>query len=155
VPLSRFSLAARAGIRLISVALLVRTRALPDILRRLDGSGPVDAAPDPLKIDEAARVVARVARLRVFDLPFFPRLCLRRSLTLFSLLAQKGHAPEIHFGVRSDRGVLDGHSWITIDGAALGENAPQAPIRIVYSYSSINRSEIGPEPSARPASASC
>ena len=143
--LSRLWLAARAGIELTSAALLVRTRALPNVLRRLGGSPDPAPKADPALLEETTRVVARVARLRVFDLPLFPRLCLRRSLTLFSLLARRGYAPQIHFGVRSDGTSLDGHSWVTVNGATLGEGPPTGSFRTVYSYPS--GSHFSPRPS--------
>ena len=143
--LSRLWLAARAGIELTSVALLVRTRALPDVLRRLRGARPKQERPDPRRLSETARVVARVSRLRFFDLPVFPHPCLRRSLALFSLLSRDGYEPEIHFGVLADGKSLHGHSWVTVDGATVCDSSPTASFRTVYSYPS--RTNFSPRPS--------
>ena len=136
--LSRFLWAARIGAWLGCLPLRLRERPLPEFLERL---GPVgEAIPrrdlDPRRI---ARIVARVSRLRIFDLPVFPRLCMRRALALYAVLARNGFPVEIHFGVRKDGPDLRGHSWITLDGAALGERHSARAFRTVYTYSETSR----------------
>jgi hypothetical protein len=78
--------------------------------------------------------------MRFFDLPLFPRACLRRSLTLYSLLTQGGYPVEIHFGVRTDGGDLRAHSWVTLHGAPLAETGPEEIFRTIYSHSPARRS---------------
>jgi hypothetical protein len=70
----------------------------------------------------------------VFDLPVFPRVCLRRSLALYHVLGRMGHPVSLHIGVRPGESDLEGHSWVTIDGRALGEADPMEQFRAIYSY---------------------
>jgi len=116
--------------------VLVRTHGLPELLRGLDGDPAAGEEGDPCHLAGTVQIVTRVCRLRVFDLPIFPRLCLRRSLVLYAILTRKGYPARIHFGIRSDGGRLHGHSWVTVHGNALEESAPAAAFRAVYSHPS-------------------
>jgi hypothetical protein len=138
--------------RTLSLSLVVRTRPLPDLLRRLTVARAGDAV-DPGRLAEAVKVVTRVSRLGVFDLPIFPRLCLRRSLVLYAILIRDGYPARIHFGVRSDGIELNGHSWVTVRGIPLGENAPEEAFRAVYSHPSLpDHSPLQRKVEAQPAS---
>ncbi len=46
--------------------------------------------------------------------------CLTRSLVLCRLLAPYSGV-ELHYGFRRREGTLEGHAWVTVDGAAVGE----------------------------------
>jgi Transglutaminase-like superfamily len=85
-------------------------------------------------MDEAVRIVARVCRMCLFDLPVFPRRCLRRSLALHSVLTRMGLEVEIHFGVRKEGPDLHGHSWVTVDGVPVAERSPAEAFRPIFSY---------------------
>lgn len=50
-----------------------------------------------------------------------PVTCLRRSLVLRELLARRGVAADLRFGVHRDREDLAAHAWLEVDGRPLGE----------------------------------
>jgi hypothetical protein len=134
--LPRLWLAVRVGIRALSLPLLIRIHAVPDLLRGLAGDGAEEPS-DPGHLAGTVRIVTRVCRLGLFDLPIFPRPCLRRSLVLYAILTREGYPARIHFGVRSEGSQLHGHSWVTVRGIPLGESAPPQAFRAVYSHPSV------------------
>src|SRR5678815_1344171 len=97
VTLSDYRLAARTGAWLLWLPVLLRVRKLPRLLeslgRRASDASDSKRRPDA---DRAARIVTRVALIRLFDLPIFPRICLRRSLALYRVLGRMGHPVSIH-----------------------------------------------------------
>jgi hypothetical protein len=143
--LSRLWLAARVGAWLFTLPLLLRIRTLPLLLRQL--ASQETSGCNARELNETVQLVSRVARLRLFELSVFPRLCLRRSLALYSVLTRMGYPAAIHFGVRKNGCDLHGHSWVTLYGAALGERISGEVFRTIYAYpSDSNRSssaEIG------------
>jgi len=86
-----------------------------------------------MDLDRTIRIVVSVSQLRMFRLRLFPRDCLRQSLLLYRTLRCMGHPAVIHFGVRKD-GALLGHSWVTLDGAALAERISLKTFTTVYSH---------------------
>jgi len=78
--------------------------------------------------------VVRVCHLRLFRVSLFPRACLRQSLALYYLLSRLGYAVTIHFGVRKEEDILQGHSWVTVQGTPLAEHTPVEIFHVVYSY---------------------
>jgi hypothetical protein len=133
VSLSRLCLAARIAARLCSLPLAVSALPLPSLLDRLTRVQKTTRQRGP-NLRQTVQVVARVCRMRIFDLPVFPRPCLRRALALYTELGRRGYPVEIHFGIRKDGRDLHGHSWVTLEGAPLGERQPDA-FRTVYSHS--------------------
>jgi hypothetical protein len=87
-------------------------------------------------MEEIVGVVLRVCGLRLFHLPIFPKLCLRKSLALYRTLARMGYPVEIHFGVHGKERVLQGHSWVTVQGEPIAERVETEIFKPVYSYSS-------------------
>jgi len=141
ISLSEYLLAARTGAWLLGLPILLRIRGLRRLLaclgHRAVGSTPGDLV-DPHRV---AQIVTRVCRLPIFDLPPFPRICLRRSLALYHVLGRMGHDASIHIGVRKeDASALEGHSWVTIDGETLGERDPVESFRAIYSYPTASHS---------------
>lgn len=59
-----------------------------------------------------------------------PVTCLRRSLVLRALLARRGVAAELRFGVHRDTPDLQAHAWLEVDGRPLGER-PETLARLV------------------------
>lgn len=51
----------------------------------------------------------------------YPMTCLRRSLTLQKMLAQRGIAAELKIGVYKEAGVLNAHAWVEVQGRPVGE----------------------------------
>jgi hypothetical protein len=83
------------------------------------------------------RLVQRIVwlcRLPLFRAPLFPRACLRQSLALYYALSRRGYAVTIHFGVRKDEDVLQGHSWVTVQGRPVAEHTPVEAFHVVYAY---------------------
>ena len=80
------------------------------------------------------QLVVRVCHLRLFRAPLFPRACLRQSLALYYVLSRLGYAVTIHFGVHKAEGMLQGHSWVTVQGTPVAEPNPGAMFHVVYSY---------------------
>lgn len=131
--LSRLWLVARLCSWLCCLPILVRTRSLPVLLERLV---PVRKRPRScdLGLDETVQLVTRICRVRIFEMPIFPKPCLRRALALSYVLSGDGHPVEIHFGVRRSGSDLHGHSWVTIEGESLGERNPAELFRTTYSF---------------------
>jgi hypothetical protein len=83
------------------------------------------------------RLVQRIVwlcRLPLFRAPLFPRPCLRQSLALYYALSRSGYAVTIHFGVRKEEDVLQGHSWVTVQGIPVAERTPVGAFHVVYMY---------------------
>lgn len=72
----------------------------------------------------ARRVHAWAARLRL--------RCLPRSLTLASLLRDRGIPAEVVIGVALRDGRLSAHAWVEVDGAALNERPAEDFQRIAW-----------------------
>jgi len=61
--------------------------------------------------------------------------CLLRSLILFHLLRKQGLDAKIHFGIKDDVALSEGHSWLSLDGNPLLERTdPRSVYTDVYSY---------------------
>ena len=132
---------------LLALPLLLRNHTLPLLLDRLTPAARAKRVPGARGLKQTVKLVSRVSLLRLFELPLFPRACLRRSLALYSVLSRMGYPVEIHFGVRKNGPDLHGHSWVTLDGAPLGEKASGDIYRTIYAYPSDSHSlasaEIG------------
>jgi hypothetical protein len=126
--------AVRATCWLCRVPILLRRRPLSIPLAHLTPAQRRRQGRHPLALDDAVRLVMRLCRLRLFRGPVFPRTCLRQALTLYYVLTQLGYAVEIHFGIRKERDVLYGHSWVTIQGHPIAESRRTAEFMVVYSY---------------------
>jgi Transglutaminase-like superfamily len=124
----------RAGVWLCGVPFWLRWYPLPRLLARLTPAG----VPSPTRsVHDLQRVVSlmvRVCQLRLFRLPWFPRACLRQSLALYYLLCRLGYAVTIHFGVRKEEDLLQGHSWVTVQGVPVVADAVCAGLHVVYAY---------------------
>ena len=113
--------------------LMLRIQTIPSLLKRLAGS-EAHLKKTPMELREAIGIITRVCNLRVFRSRFFPKLCLRQSLTLYRTLKQMGYPVEIHFGVRKDDKNFQGHSWVTMHGEPVADTAPDGLFKVVYSY---------------------
>lgn len=121
----------------LGAAALVRTLPLPKLLshfsrrssRRSERKTLVTS--DIRSLDRVRRyshaIITSVLRSR--------RPCLLRSLVLYRYCCKQGVPIAIHFGVKSGSNGLDGHSWITLDGALFGESEEVLHSYVaVYSY---------------------
>lgn len=132
----RLWLALRVGVWLCWLPVRLRRHSLTGLLERLTPQEISMDKPLSRQAERAVGVVAWLCRQRFFDLTYFPRPCLRRSLALYHVLTGMGHPVVIHFGVHKAGSELHGHSWITVHGETLAERDPSAIYRKVYSYSS-------------------
>jgi len=63
------------------------------------------------------------------------RPCLFRSLAFFSYYRRKGIDIHVAYGIRKDRGHLDGHSWLTFEESPFLERAdPNESFAVLYVY---------------------
>lgn len=122
--------ACRAFLVLLSLPIAYRQQSLAELLLRLEKSRSCDTLPP----DRVARIIGRIASLRLFRTRFFPRICLRRALTGFALLSGGRWNPVFVIGVHSTHGGLSAHSWIEIDGAPLEERKSVEAFSVIYTY---------------------
>ena len=120
----------QAFVILLALPIGYRNRPLPDLLQRLERHRSLCALPP----EQVARIVRRIANLRIFRNRWFPRVCLRRALTGFALLSGRRWRPTFVIGVRAKSDGLNAHSWLTLDGRPLGEQRSVDDFRIVYTY---------------------
>lgn len=50
--------------------------------------------------------------------------CLTRTLVLYTMLRQHGHAPRLHIGTAGSVSRFRAHAWISLGGAAVAEPDP-------------------------------
>ena len=131
--LSHIRFGARTGVFLVWLPIALRLRTLPRFLERTARVNQRRERPGSVALYRAFSIVLRVSELRIFELPLFPKACMRRSLALYYALRRLGHEVEIHFGVRKDRTGLRAHSWVTLAGEPLGEQ-PQDAFQTIFSY---------------------
>ena len=80
---------------------------------RKNGDTPVS----PQSVERLTFIVSTAARNHLYKMS-----CLRKSLVLQLLLAQRGVAAELHFGVnREGPGSLGAHAWLEYEGRVIGE----------------------------------
>lgn len=118
-----FWLRVRAALLIVASAFRLAglaTMTLPELITRLreDRRRPLRGAlADPTLL--AAGVNRLLPLLQHLQRPRPHRFgpCLQRSLLLVDLLGRCGEAPTLHCGLRRiERGAVEGHAWITIDG---------------------------------------
>jgi hypothetical protein len=76
------------------------------------------------------------------DVFIYKNICLKRSLTLYYFLSRMGQRVNIYYGVKKDTKpghdvhILDGHSWIELNGEIFNDGDKDAPdiYHITYSY---------------------
>lgn len=131
----------------LGAAALVRALSLPMLLshfrrqssRRSERKTLVK--PDIRSIDR----IRRYSHAIITSLLRSRRPCLLRSLVLYRYCWKQGVPIAIHFGVKFGSNGLDGHSWITLDGAPLFESSETLrPYTVVYSYPETGRDEVYP-----------
>ena len=97
-----FALAIEAGLRLTSVA-----RVLRQLDRLQPRVGRVESPPS-YPLDRFAAAAYRVLPIK--------STCLRESLVLYALLRRRGAAPRFCVGVKKDGVQLAAHAWVACDG---------------------------------------
>jgi hypothetical protein len=87
-----------------------------------------------LKPQRAAKIVRRIAGMRIFRMSVFPRPCLRRALVLFKHLRRMGYPASFVIGVLTHGNNLRAHSWVTVNTRMVGEPDSTSRYRPVYTY---------------------
>jgi hypothetical protein len=64
----------------------------------------------------------------------YPMTCLRRSLTLQKILAQRGVVAELKIGVQKELDMLNAHAWVEYQGKPIGE-----PEKVMCQYMTLRR----------------
>lgn len=127
-------LALKVGLWLSRLPVTLGMNTLPDFMRELDTKSARRYESNTLTVERVARIVHCVARLRLFNLSVFPRICLRRSLALYWVLRKMGQPCEFHIGVHSDGPKLQAHSWVTINGLPVFEPSSADMFQLLFSY---------------------
>jgi len=131
-----YYLALRCSFWILVLPARLRFYSLPGLLQRLTPQRARLTHLDEADIHRTARIVRRVARLPVFRLSVFPRICLRQSLALYWILRELDPSAEIHFGVCKDDSDMRAHCWITVREEPVLERAPLAQFQRLYTYPS-------------------
>jgi hypothetical protein len=88
----------------------------------------------PLPGPALDRLIARVVRLSDV-VGLFDRDCLQRSLLLYGELARACANPSLMVGFRRERGRLEGHAWVEVDGKPVAELAqPLETFQVALSF---------------------
>jgi hypothetical protein len=133
--LRRLAHTVQVSVWLCGLPLWLRRHTLPGLLARLTpaGGAPLSSSRAP-DMHRLVQHIVWLCRLPLFRASLFPRACLRQSLALYYALSRRGYAVTIHFGVRKEEGVLQGHSWVTVQGIPVAEPTPVEVFRVVYTY---------------------
>ncbi len=110
-PLFRLRQAARGLALRALLPLMVKQRALPDLLARLDLPREPGAPPG----DGQRRLAERLFQ----PLRFWPTTCLYRALGSYALLRAAGQEVRFVIGVSRAGGELVAHAWLERDGRAI------------------------------------
>src|SRR5437016_5817406 len=132
--LSKAALALDLFLWLWWLPVMLRIYTAPVLLKRLSRRTKYKGKP-VMEREEVIRVVTLVCNLRPFRSRFFPKWCLRQSLTLYRTLSQMGCRVEIHFGVMGYEKSLHGHSRVTIEANLLAYTVRGALFKGVYYHS--------------------
>lgn len=123
------AMAARMAVVALALPVLHRCLSLPSLMRLLDSRRQARSSVDP---ERQVRLARGVLSRRIG--PLQPG-CFRQSLILFHGLRRCGHPARIVFGVTENGDVLDGHSWIELDGEPFAEkDDPRGAFKVAYSY---------------------
>jgi len=131
---SNGSAALRILVVLISVPLRLYRHPLPDLLRSFDREGNKDGV---LSGDDRARaeLYRDLLNFILVGCLKVKRPCLFRSIALFSYYRRRGIPVQIVYGIRNNGGLLEGHSWLLLDGAPFLETAdPSGIYSSLYIY---------------------
>jgi Transglutaminase-like superfamily len=77
-------------------------------------------APDPASLMATIQRVQELVDIAARN-HLYPMHCLRRSLVLQRLLAERGIITDLRFGVQRDAGTTHAHAWLEHAGQAIGE----------------------------------
>lgn len=127
----RFALS--VGLWLLTFPVRWRSHSVPDLLQHLS-SIPPGKSIHTIPMDRAIVIIGRVCHLAIFRVPIFPRICLRQALALYRFLRPLGYPVTIHIGVQKSQDTLSAHSWVTLAGTPLTDDAGLSDYKVVYSF---------------------
>ena len=114
--------------------VLILRMKLPSLLESLDRSSPLRRPFEKGDLDRA-RLAWKYANFFLLRCLRVRNPCLLRSLTLFRLFRKAGFDVQIYFGVKKNASLLEGHSWLLLNGDLLLEQGdPQITYTEIYSY---------------------
>lgn len=117
-----------------SFRVLIVCMKLPSLLESLDRSSRL-RRPFEREDLERARLAWKYANFFLLRCLRVRNPCLLRSLTLFRLFRKAGFDVQIYFGVKKNGSLLEGHSWLLLNGDLLLEQRdPQITYTEIYSY---------------------
>ncbi len=100
----------------------IHKEPLPDLIEEIKGGGGgslrLITAPDQARLEKAARA-ADFLLLRVMGTA---KPCLPRSLALLHWCREQGIRAEIAIGVKKSEDLLEGHSWLLLEGQPYRED---------------------------------
>ena len=108
--------AGRAWLGLLWVDLALRSRPFPQLQAWARHPSKPSGKQDLRRGRRLAELVSTAARHHLY-----PMTCLRRSLVLQRMLREEGFAADLCIGVRKDKGNLQAHAWVEVDGQPVGE----------------------------------
>jgi len=114
--------------------VLILRMKLPSLLESLDRSSPLRRPFEKGDLDRA-RLAWKYANFFLLRCLRAKNPCLLRCLTLFRLFRKAGFDVQIYFGVKKNASLLEGHSWLLLNGDLLLEQGdPQITYTEIYSY---------------------
>jgi Transglutaminase-like superfamily len=112
-------LAARMGVWVLVLHVLVRVLPLPRVVRIAE---PRSLTSSPHQRD-VRRIVALAQAVTSRATRRPETMCLVRSLVAYRYLARAGVRPELHVGFERTEGTLRGHAWVVVEGAPVTDRA--------------------------------
>ena len=108
---------------------MLRRHSIPGLLGALTPKHPAPARlPLPMVEDALLAAEKVIERLRVV-----PDTCLYRSLARYAVLRSAGHPARFVMGLSPRAPEIEGHAWIELDGAPMGETVDDDMV-ITYAY---------------------
>ncbi len=122
----------RAWFWLLFFDIALRLRPFPE-LQAFASRLVSRPTPAPARVQQILRLLPlAVERARARHLR--PMTCLRRSLALQKMFAQKGVPTDLKIGVRKEGGQISAHAWLEYEGNLLGE-----PEKITEQYAVLQK----------------
>ncbi|GKS57773.1 hypothetical protein YTPLAS18_13000 [Nitrospira sp.] len=131
----------QAGLAVAVIRILVRLLPLPRVLSCLHADGTSNTL-DRAALDDLAYYTDRWLIL-------FPANakgnCFPRSLTLYRFARRLGFPVRFHCGIQKNGQTLDGHAWLSLEGAAFLEPTRHwEGFTVTYSYPCTDNTAQGP-----------
>ena len=109
-------------------------KKMPALLRFLD-KNPDNIKPFENQDKKFAELASKYMNFILISCFRSKKPCLIRSLVLFYLLRKKALDVKIHFGIKKDMSLFEGHSWLSLNGKYFLEHSdPQLLHTDIYSY---------------------